>query len=327
MKKIDKELIKLLIKDYKELNCNLSFLSKKYNLTISTISKYIKKELNIYSFKQNIGKKYLLNENYFEVIDTEEKAYFLGFLYADGCNLTNNTSIKLGLQEQDKEILNKFSELVNSNRPLQIDKNESLLKKGKNVKTTYIFIINSKKMSDDLIKLGLFHKKTWLLKFPTEEQVPFYLLRHFIRGYFDGDGSISKVKTSKNNSCLNFNIVGNFEFINSLQSYFVNEIKLNKNKLQYRKTTQIVSLIYGGNTYICKIREHLYKDATIYLKRKFDKFFSIKEGLGNERKIKNVLTNKVYNTMKEVIEETNITRNKLHYDLKMNKGVYKYMHL
>ena len=71
-------------------------------------------------------KIYTINEDYFDIIDTEEKAYLLGFLYADGNHFTKKNRITIGLQEKDKHILEKFNELIGSNRPLFLRKKENL---------------------------------------------------------------------------------------------------------------------------------------------------------------------------------------------------------
>lgn len=90
-----------------------------------------------------MAKKYTFNKNYFEKIDSEDKAYFLGLLYADGCNSTsatqNHASIVLNLQEGDKEILEKFMKYINSNKPLLYRP------KQENHNPQYRFVINSKK--------------------------------------------------------------------------------------------------------------------------------------------------------------------------------------
>lgn len=90
-----------------------------------------------------MANKYTFNRDYFERIDSKDKAYFLGLLYADGCNSISTTqrhcTIILNLQEKDKDILNVFNKYINSNKPLAY-------RSGRNNRSAqYAFVIHSKK--------------------------------------------------------------------------------------------------------------------------------------------------------------------------------------
>ena len=65
-----------------------------------------------------LKRKYPIQEDFFDVIDTEEKAYVLGLLYADGYNNTDRNSVSLSLKESDKEILEKVTSLIQPTKPL-----------------------------------------------------------------------------------------------------------------------------------------------------------------------------------------------------------------
>jgi hypothetical protein len=118
------------------------------------------------------------NIDIFQNIDTEEKAYWLGFLYADGCVHSQENKIELGLAEKDYEHLNKFRNFLQiKNKIAYRDSTKS-----------YRLSFRSKKSKQDLIALGYIPCKSLLLHFPNSQQVPDYLIKHFIRGYFDGDG-------------------------------------------------------------------------------------------------------------------------------------------
>ena len=109
------------------------------------------------------------NHNTFEIIDTEEKAYWLGFLYADGCISKNQNIIQIALKRADKTHLEKFREFIgNTNNKITYSKNTK----------SYRFCFNSKKIKQDLIKLGCIPAKSLTLKFPTEKQIPKDLIRH-----------------------------------------------------------------------------------------------------------------------------------------------------
>ena len=115
--------------------------------------------------------------------------------------------------------------------------------------------------------------KSLILKFPTIEQVPIELIHHFMRGYFDGDGCIC----ISNNQAY-FTVIGTPEFLNGYEYYLLktlNRTTPNKRKHTKRHHEQTEWIVYGGNKQCKKIYDYLYKDATIYLDRKKQKFISI----------------------------------------------------
>ena len=118
----------------------------------------------------------------FEKIDTEEKAYWLGFLYADGSVGSKEDKIELGLAEKDLKHIEKFKTFMNINNKI------SYREKTKSYRMSF----RSAQCKQDLINKGCVPKKSLILNFPNENQVPKYLIRHFIRGYFDGDGCFSR---------------------------------------------------------------------------------------------------------------------------------------
>ena len=136
----------------------------------------------------------------------------------------------------------------------------------KNSKNQYRITINNKHISERLVELGCGKAKTSILKFPTNEQVPQYLIQHFVRGYFDGDGSVSNGKWFK------IDIISTSEFLSDLQCILKESININITKLnysrKYSKEVNIVTLNIGGRLQCIRFKEWLYKDATIFLERK-----------------------------------------------------------
>lgn len=136
------------------------------------------------------------DENYFEIIDTPQKAYFLGLMYADGYvshskRLLGNNKIyicykmSISLQEQDKSILELFKrELKRPNELIKIINKDISINRA----IQYCFTVSGQKIHDDLVKHGCVENKSLILQFP--KTVPEKLMSHFIRGYFDGDGCI-----------------------------------------------------------------------------------------------------------------------------------------
>lgn len=207
-------------------------------------------------------RKYIFNNSYFHTIDCEEKAYWLGFLYADGC-ITNDAVI-LTLQANDLKHLIKFRDSLENFTKEPIYRAET---------NSYCLYFNSKEMINDLKHVGCMSRKTFILRFPTTNQVPTKFIHHFMRGYFDGDGCIY---VNPNKSGTNsVNIVGNKNFIDEYKRTLFESIN-KKNDIKYRfYNNNIVSFTLGGNIQIKKIYNFLYKDATIFLDRKQEKFKTV----------------------------------------------------
>lgn len=231
-----------------------------------------------YSFKERNGvkrefktwRKYSLNENFFETIDTEEKAYWLGFLYADGYVNSKKSSIEVSLQDKDSSHIEKFAKHIES---------ESILtshKKTMNGKTYHSkrITLNSEKLKSDLIKHGCFENKSSKLCFPSYEHIPKHLIHHFIRGYIDGDGCYYiKRNFSKNNSCgyteyLVVEVAGTEHFLSGI----IKELNLHENKIHdLHKGDQTFKRVSYGGVHAIEIAKKLYDGATIFLDRKYDK--------------------------------------------------------
>lgn len=217
-----------------------------------------------------VKKKYTLNENYFSNIDTEDKAYFLGLLYADGCvSRTYNNNIQIALQAKDGYILEKFKECINSDKPLY-NLPVTEVKGFKNMNKQYfrkaqiLFAFASLRIKNDLKKLGLESNKSLTIEF--KEILSTNLMHHFIRGIFDGDGCIS---TSDKNKWV-VSIAGNENFCTSLSNY----LKSYNLKCFVKKhlTLNVFYIYIYGRLNCIDFYNYIYDSSTIYLKRKFDKF-------------------------------------------------------
>lgn len=227
------------------------------------------------------------NRDFFKKVDSEEKAYILGFFYADGYN--SDRQIIFSQLDQDKDILEKIKVAVGSENIIR----ESTQKNNNKEKDTLVF--SSVEMCNDLSKLGGIKNKSLVLTFPDSSIVPKELLHHFIRGYFDGDGCIWNGKRKKmivkDNTVesgfrerivhnVKFTFTGCLNFIEPLQELLVEEkivhkkTKLNTSK---RRTGEEnwATMEYSGRQQIKKLFDYMYKDATIYGERKYNKFLEI----------------------------------------------------
>lgn len=224
-------------------------------------------------YKSKYG-KYNVNQNYFNKIDNEWKAYWLGFLYADGCNKIKRNSKKnnkmeyslsLALCSLDKTHIEKFRKSIQSDAPI-LDKDVKL--NGKIFKASRIMICN-KNICESLDELGCTPNKSLTLRFPNEKQLPKKFIRDFIRGYFDGDGCIS-LDLDKRYSVVGF--VGTKEFLERISKILSEELDIENPVLQQKKGSKCWNLQYGSIIKCNKIYNYLYKDCNIYLDRKLEKF-------------------------------------------------------
>ena len=229
-------------------------------------------------FKENnqFGKKYSINEQSFLKIEDEKSAYFLGFIYADGSlgKYNGDYLIRIELQEKDRNILEKLNLFLGSTRPIS----ESF-KKGRKY---YKVSISNKVIYNNLLDKGLTTRKTFFIKFPNENIIPKHLMRHFIRGYFDGDGCITCSKNKK--SSISFSLVSNFTFLKGMQDFLIDEIGLSETKIIATKSNEIGVLVYSGSKNAEKFYDFLYKESFLFLDRKYEKFSFLLEEINNLRK-------------------------------------------
>jgi len=264
--------IESLKSDYLSNNYNQADLLAKYKISNRDI-------INLYNkhkwtkgsgnYKRNvklIKRTYLLNTEFFKVIDSSEKSYILGFLYADGYNDQKNGKIQLTLQEQDVDILIKILKCLDSNCEIKY-----FTKNVNNIERKYVrVIICNKIISQDLVTLGCFQKKSLTLKFPTEEQVPREFISHFIRGYFDGDGGYYFYK---NLNKFNFSVVGSKDFIDGLQKQLINALNFTPIKIKKDiKSDGIGIYSKSGRKNLMSFADYIYSNATIFLNRKYNQF-------------------------------------------------------
>jgi len=222
-------------------------------------------------------RKYTLDQNYFEKIDSQEKAYFLGFLYADGGIAKNENTCTLNLQMRDKVILGKFKILVNYSGPLRKKKDQKEIR----------LCLCSRKMKKDLVDKGCIPQKTFKLTFPhwlSED-----LKRHFIRGYFDGDGSVGIYNSNKRtkNKYLYSKILGRKKFLEHILSHSSIQGYLHKEGNLFR--------LNFCSVHAKQFLSWLYQDATIYLERKHDKFLEYLKTRRNYARQSNKFRKKVCN--------------------------------
>lgn len=237
----------------------LEYIASIYNVDTSEIS-FLFKKYN-YGVRDNSHskRKYTLNENYFDKVDTQEKAYFLGLLYADGSNDTKNHQVTISLQESDKHILETFKSELGSNAPLELSK------KKPTFSNQYRLTICNKHLSEVLEHLGMVVNKSLILEFPNFLEKN--LISHFIRGYFDGDGHVSgKYYITSIVSTISFcQAVQNILFSLNIESKINNTANLETSTRTLRMTKKLSCV---------KFLNYIYQDAEVYLIRKYNTYLA-----------------------------------------------------
>jgi len=207
--------------------------------------------------------KYKVNEQIFDEIDSQDKAYWLGFLSSDG-HIGEN-SIIIEISNKDVDHLYKFQKFMMSEHPIKTTRKDCSL-----------ISINSRKLCKAVRELGFERNKTFTLPQP-DQIIPTDLISHFYRGWFDGDGWLSsrKMKNSKNEFSdtdrRNWEICfcsADLSFITQFKVWINTTLD---NKLGYLHTRKNVhTLSFGGNKSFTRVSSLLYNDASTFLTRKFD---------------------------------------------------------
>lgn len=240
-------------------------IAKEFGVSADTVHRTLKK--NGVTMRP-IGhyRKYPVNHRFFSTIDTEEKAYWLGFLMADGC-VTGN-EVKIALAEKDASHLRKFGEAIGSSAPVKIFERTFKMPQGTQHTGRYASInVSSRPMLKDLARVGVVPRKSLIAK---AWQGPENLMRHFWRGVIDGDGCVEKRKR-------NDRMMGGFEWgvglvgSEDIVSSFANWCRpICGTRSNIRKVGNIWQFRVGGFHAPRKIIKELYGGCTVALDRKHE---------------------------------------------------------
>lgn len=235
-----------------ELLKNIHKVAKHFNTSVGPIKKILKSNgIDL------TNRRYEVNHNYFDEIDTEEKAYWLGFLFADGYIRERKTgnSLEMKLSIKDKHHLEKFRDSIGSNHNIVDGFNKVKYKGGISSSHMSSLAIYSGRLVESIKSQGFHSRKTFTIETP---KINDHLIHHFIRGFFDGDGSFSFTENKRNTTGF---VCASEKF----REFIINELYDNGITIKY----------YGGiNLYIQnkmgnnKFYNYIYNNATIYLERK-----------------------------------------------------------
>lgn len=252
-------------------NTSIKEICKELNVDYASVKRALNKNgVELRSLSESL-RKYSLDKKYFDNIDNQNKAYILGLLYADGNVSKNKYAMQISLQEEDKHILDKIRSELNTDTPLYFHEKN---KKNKNFKNIYTLIINNEHMHKSLINNGVVPQKTFVIKFP--EFLDDELIRHFIRGYFDGDGSFGFYKRKDRQNCyhISFSLIGTNDFCQRVKEII--ETKLDVHcciGYCHQKYDSPIRCLSVAGRYNCqKVLDWLYDDAEMFLIRKKNKY-------------------------------------------------------
>lgn len=249
---------------------------------------YPKRQRNMIKGKEKLStnRKYHFNEHYFETIDTEDKAYWLGFLYADGnvhfgkdkYGKRKGCTIEITLAEKDKNHLNKLLQCLKADDNYPLEKR--IVKSNGKEYVAYRLCLNSVVMGNDLESKGCVPNKSLILKRPNINPD---LNKHFIRGYFDGDGCVH-INEELNNTI--YSVLGTQDILSFIQeeSGISSKISIRQVKRdgEYKPFYEIS---IGGIKSKIIFHNYIYKDANIYLERKYVKSYRIYDYLTNSNDV------------------------------------------
>ena len=249
----DKEKLKEAIKQYRN-GKSIIQISKDMNMGEKTISKYLHylgEEIREYH-KPTIG--LTLNKNYFQSIDTPDKAYWYGFIMADGSvAMSKSYRLSIELNSIDEEHLIKFRTAIQSNHNIKHRKNRKISMIG----------INSKKLITDLNNYGCVPNKTEKGWFAIDK-INVSLWKDILRGFLDGDGFIDKTRYRIIYTIKQKNIVENIIYM--FQYYEI--------KMRYKQEKQYYRVYIEDKNNFYKILHLLYDNAKTYLNRKYKIYLS-----------------------------------------------------
>jgi hypothetical protein len=325
-KRLTKEREEEICKEY-TINKNIADIRRKFRYSYYRIASVLKSH-NV--FTKSDHRKYIINENYFQTINTEDKAYNLGIVFAHGTvqnsikNHHYHAGVQFAIPNTDEIILINLLKSMNGNYPIT----HITDKKGKQYSRLCIW---SKQVATDLLKLGCSAHKNKTLNWPSDNTIPDHLRHHFLRGYIDGGGSMFQSKYRPSNCYVSLRSSHNFCI--KTQEWLINKCNFDKTKIQFNRGSW--ELRYSGKQQVSKMWYLLYDSATVYLPRKKNvhNIFSVNKipKLKGNRKltkddIKNIILSYEQGTIRKLIENkyniSNVTLDKV---LKKYNIKHRYM--
>ena len=261
-KVITEELKQEIIKYYLSQPMTMKQVEDKYELSHPTITKILKDVPKYTKAKLNNPN---MKEHFFQEINEEAKAYFLGLLISDGNVFKDNTgrqaSISITLDLKDEYMLEKFKEVLQANTSV-----------GHDGRGCGQVAVRSNIMAEDLAKYGVVPRKSYNTYLPllSKEMMP-----HLIRGIFDGDGSIMAKPNPSNDGHNRFlhsiSFCGTHQLMEDISNYILENLGIKTAVYDY-KDRNLSELKIQNIDNIAKFGYWIYRNSTIFLNRKKDIF-------------------------------------------------------
>jgi predicted DNA-binding protein YlxM (UPF0122 family) len=249
---------------------SLKEIADKDNVFPQTVHTYIKDEVTMREYSET-SKVYDIKDDYFDEINTKEKAYFLGLFFSTGSLIAQkrNYAVQLVTKEYDLDRMEAFKNAINTDKPLDV--------LGTEQNPVHYLRIGNKKLYHALKKHGLTLRKTTSLKFP--HSVPNHLLSSFVLGYYEGKGSCyissnKNIKLNKVYSSVYLSFSGTEAFLMELNNIFEKElgITLIMRKESYGEYANYDGeynvLTTGKREYVSRIAKWLYTEQKVYSQKR-----------------------------------------------------------
>lgn len=264
MKKEERNIYKQKAIDlYTNKQLSMNKIAQQLGISDSTVKKFLTEE-NIEIRKKRVS--YDVKENLFNTIKTEEDAYWLGLLYADGNVSSKGYGIELDLKEEDQYLVEQFREYCGVTKPLS----KHVIKRNNKEYISYRCNFANEDCHKNLIEKGCLSAKSLILKCPTKEQVPDNLLLPFIRGYCDGDGYVRWEEIRHKEIVL----LGTQDFLEGIIKRMkwqnIAHVRPDGKSKNFRLEIWRMNDVYN-------VLSLLYKDAKLCLKRKQMVYFRAQE--------------------------------------------------
>lgn len=213
-------------------------------------------------------RKNTFNLDFFKVW-SKDLAYVLGLFASDGH--ISNQEFRIQLSEKDKDILYKVKDLLSMSNDIK----KVMMKSGEKEYPSYLLVISSVDLVKVLNDLGYDNNKTYETKLP--KGMPNEYMADFIRGFFDGDGSISGYKLKNSNKpTMQVKLISYSSKILEDMAIWLKENISTKNSNVYQDNRGYSYLSFGLRDSL-KIYDLFYKESTTYIERKKAKFDEIIE--------------------------------------------------
>lgn len=253
-----------IIYNYTALNQGLKKAGKEFNVS-DKIVKRILVENNIPIRKVGGERKYSIDDNYFNV-QSPNMAYIMGLWAADGNVSSSENRLDLELSSQDIEILKQIRTELKSERPIKIYQCGNGYVKNK-------LLFWSKNIKEVFSNYGIVPNKTYSSEFHAPYNLDKKYWIDYIRGFFDGDGSITK-----NEYSISFHLNSvNYKFLEDLsvflKEYYDINTKISTTGMKGRNIPMYRLYCY---TEECKkLFDILYTPNSLFLKRKYEKYLEL----------------------------------------------------